>query len=73
MLSLIGSTALGGKLGGCEYFGMHGVFWWWRGFALQPSFEFRQDAFGGHEPLPGPVLTFRVDGFNEFIGQTEAR
>ena len=52
---------------------MQGVFWRRRGFALQPSLEFRQDAFGGHEALPSPVLALRVDGFDEFIGQAEAR
>ena len=73
MLPLIGNTALGGKLGGCEHFWMQGVLWCGRGFAMQPSLEFRQDAFGGHEPLPSLILTLRVDGFDEFIGQAEAR
>ena len=40
---------------------------------MQPSLEFRQDAFGGHEPLPSLVFTLRVDGFNKFIGQAEIR
>ena len=68
MLPLIATAAVGSKLGGCEHFGMQGVLWWRRGFALQPSLEFRQDAFGGHEPLPGLILTLRVDGCDEFIG-----
>ena len=40
---------------------------------MQPGFEFRKDALGRHESLPSLVLALRVDGFDEFIGQAEAR